>query len=123
VLSAAPTTEVGLEDVTEIARREARAAAAHLLEGPNPVVPDELPTPVADAVHTVVRTASAAVVEQGPALVVPVAEEGVLVLVWDPDQHDGLHDLDPSVPAQFAEQVAVGATSTTSSSSGCSRSD
>jgi signal transduction histidine kinase len=107
MLSAAPTTAAGLEDVTERARREAGATAAYLLEGPNPEVPGGLPAPVADAVPTAVRTATPAVVEEGPALVVPVDRDGVLVLVWDPAERDGLHDLDPAVPAQYAEQVAV----------------
>jgi signal transduction histidine kinase len=107
VLSAAPTTSAGLEELTEIARLEAGAAAAYLLEGSSPAVPDDLPAAVADAVRTVVRTETPAVVEEGPALVVPVDHEGVLLLVWDATEHDGLHDLDPAVPAQYAEQIAV----------------
>jgi signal transduction histidine kinase len=109
-LSGAPTRSVGLDEVTQRARLEAGADAAWFLEGAEPVppagLPDAVADPVADAVRAVARSGVPSTVEHG-ALIVPLGREGVLLLLWRPGRIELMHDLDPAVPAHYAEQVAL----------------
>ena len=47
----------------------------------------------------------------GPAIVVPLRSssgiEGALALAWTPDHDPAFHDVDPAMPASFAEQAAL----------------
>lgn len=119
LVSTAETPEAGLKAVAQRARTEAGADAVWFFIGADPdrlrlgfaePAGITLDDAVDDAVRTAARTGVARRVEEGAAIVAPLVSgarcEGVLALVWDQSRHEQIYDLDPSVPAGFANQIA-----------------